>query len=493
MDHNLIQTILTAYNLQDIPLECAGENADKLTECLHQWRLTQIIHGKSNERIPPQCVGMQKEKDLEACLEDFTLAPTHYPTYSPTEAYKTYPPTAYSTEVPTGSPIDWNALATTVEFASKGRVAIPIGRFAMSVTTYVNKKEKWKSDRRLIRVLQKHNDGNHPRQHELDATRKHLLEVYNAEFQIPVASVELHFVDGGETAIGLKVDGTIGDGVMRHSIFFGNVLFVEDDELSPLLPTEEQMEKATIKAFTGERKQAFIEKYHYEVTGRRYFGIKYSYDVSVRKSLQVDVVVPPTVDLPAEDPPEGADQEGLSLVARIQQWVSSDESLGSSTIYIVFILLAGILLGALIGLTAVVVRRKRSNRAQKQQPKVMGDFIDDEPDALGSVIDSEIENGSDMLYLQYEQSLNQVQTSLPIIADDFDDSISQLATSYDTVDKVMEKEGNEADSGESTKEIESGDSDSTWSYSLKSAGSGDKSRNESETVGDNIEVGDQLT
>eukprot|EP00986_Skeletonema_menzelii_P020993 scaffold32878_cov166-Skeletonema_menzelii.AAC.1 len=105
----------------------------------------------------------------------------------------------------------------------------------------------------------------------------------------------------------------------------------------------------------------------------------------------------------------------------------------------------------------------------------MDDFIDDEPDALGSEIgsvvgsevDSEIEHGDDMLHS------HRIQSRVPIMTKSFEDSVSQLATSDDdTVYKDIEKEIKEVDSGESTKEIESGDSDSTWSYSLRSAGSG---------------------
>eukprot|EP00984_Skeletonema_dohrnii_P020500 scaffold10013_cov79-Skeletonema_dohrnii-CCMP3373.AAC.4 len=511
IDHTTVQTILNANNLDDIPADCAGVNADKLTECLHQWRLTQIILGVSNERIPPECVGMEKEKDLESCLEEFTLAPTNYPTYSPTLAPMTYAPTIWETYSPTATPVSWNAFAAhigseaaseeeeEVTFNLSETVALPIGRYAMSVTRYVNKKEKWNSDRH--RTLRK-DDGDHPRRHELDATRKHLREVYEAEFNIPVARIDVHFVNGGETAIGLQADGTIGKGIMRHSIFFGNALFVEGDanNATYLLPTEEQLEKATVNAFTGEQKQAFIEKYHYEATGRSYFGIKYSYDVNVRKNLQPDIV-PPTVILPTEVPQgleEGAsspiaDQEGMGWVAQVQEWSSSVESsLGTSTTFIVLILLAGVLLGTLVGLTALVIRRKRRNRAEKPNSRViMGDFIDDEPDALGSVIGSEIENGGDMLYSQRVRPSNRIQSSLPIMTDDFEDCVSQLAASdEDSAYKGMEKETKEVDSGESTKGIDSGDSVSTMSFSLRSAVSGNSGKESDE---DEVDVEHQLS
>eukprot|EP00986_Skeletonema_menzelii_P015561 scaffold12050_cov145-Skeletonema_menzelii.AAC.2 len=318
INHNTVQSILTANKLDDIPDDCAVVNADKLTECLHQWRLTQIILGVSKERIPPECVGQDNEKNLEKCLDENTLAPTNYPTYSPTlapQAKPTYAPTVWSTYVPTGAPVAWNSFSALNNLEGE-KVSVPIGRFAMSLTKYSKHQEKWNSDRR--RVLQKHNNGKNPRKYELDATRNHLREVYEAEFHLPVGRIDLHFVDNGETAIGMKADGTSGEGIMRHSIFFGNVLFVNSEsdasDATYLVPTEEQLEKATINAFKGDQKQVFIEKYHYEATGKKYFGIKYIYDVIVRKNLQSDVELT-TGDQQPKGPEEGvgsiiADQDG---------------------------------------------------------------------------------------------------------------------------------------------------------------------------------------
>ena len=470
IDYNLLQSILTSNNIKEVPTNCAGQNADKLTECLRQWRLTQIILGVSDERIPPECVGMEKEKDLEACLEEFTLAPTRYPTYSPTSSVTTYAPTtspvALEIDVQANFEEEEEEEEETFDISKGELAAVSIGRYAMSITKYLNNRH---------RGLRKQNDANHPRRHELDATRKFLREVYQEEFGTPVARVDLHFVDSGETALGLKKDGTAGDRITRHSIFFGNALFVKDDANPTQLPTKEELEKVTINAFTGEHiKQAFIEKYHYEVTGRKYFGIKYSYDVNVRKNLQSITV---------------ASEEEADLSRADQKEVTWFESIGTRTFLICFILIAGILLGTLIGLSVLVLRRKRSDREHKLRSQVMlGDCIDDEPDALGSVIDSEIETGSDMLYSEYVTSSHQVQTSLPIIADDFEDSVSQLATSDDdSVYKATDKEKIEVDSGDSTKEVESGDSDSTWSYSLKSDGSRNKSGRETDASDVDVE------
>jgi len=511
VDHNLVQTILTANNLLDVPDDCAAVTADKITQCLQQWRLTQIILGLSNERIPPECVDIENEKNLEKCLEQFTLAPTPHPTYNPTLSPMTYAPTVYSSYMPTGSPVAWNQIAAQIEFQTAseeekdtlfnvldGQVALPIGKYSMSLTRYENNREYRNYD--LRRAL-KRQDGDHPRQYELDATRQHLSEVYEAEFHIPVAQVDLHFLDDGETEIGLKPDGTTGDGLMRHSTFFGNVLFVQDDkhadDAEHPLPTEEQLERTTLNAFTGELKQSFIKKYHYEVTGRTYFGLKYSYDVNVRKNLQ-----------PLPEDSEGgtgssstANQEGMSWVARIEQW--SSESLAPNTVLIVLIVLVSVLLGILICLTAVVVRRKRDiGSKQAQSRDISGEFIDDEPDALGSVIGSEvIESGSDMV-IAHVQTFNKalsskkVPSSLPkIMSDHYEDCVSQLATSdEDSVDKAMHTETKEMDSKDSTKEIDSGDSDSTWSYSMKSAGSGGVSVSDKKAITrDVVDIEHQLT
>lgn len=506
VNHVTVQTILDSNKIQDIPLDCAEEDSDKLVECLQEWRLTQIILGLSPERIPPECVGMEKENDLAKCLEEYTLAPTNMPTYHPTLVPTTYRPTVYFTYSPTKSPIDWTLFNTQMQaqIAAEAsdeeleamftatletQVSLPIGRYGMSLTRYNQKKKTDTNREQHDRLLNKGAyNGDHPRQAELEATRKHLKEVYEADFGIPVFRVDLHFVDGGDTVLGMESPRN-----MRHSTFFGNVIFEKDQiESEDEVPTPEQLENATLSAFEGDAKQAFIEEYHYEATGRQYFGIKYTYDVNVRRLSDV-------VDTPGmftEGAPGGVASatnqkgEGLTLSAlgeRLHQWSSSSPS----TVFTGLFVVAGVLLGLVIGLTAVVVGRKR--RRNDNGPKTpssrethIGPFIDDEPDVLGSVMDpEEIESGisdDEMIYscvqssslqsqsLSKAHSFRRVQSSIPTIStDDFEDCVSSSDDSV-VVAKCIEKE---VGSNDSTKEVDSGDSDSTWSYAdVKSTGSG---------------------
>jgi hypothetical protein len=100
----------------------------------------------------------------------------------------------------------------------------------------------------------------------------------------------------------------------------------------------------------------------------------------------------------------------------------------------------------------------------------------------------EIENGTsddEMLYscvqssslqsqsLSKAHSFRRVQSSIPTISpDEFEDCVSHLATSSDDSVVVAKGIAKEVGSNDSTKEVDSGDSDSTWSYAdVKSTGS----------------------
>jgi hypothetical protein len=77
--------------------------------------------------------------------------------------------------------------------------------------------------------------------------------------------------------------------------------------------------------------------------------------------------------------------------------------------------------------------------------------------------------------LSKAHSFRRVQSSIPTIStDEFEDCVSHLATSSDDSVVVAKGIAKEVDSNDSTKEVDSGDSDSTWSYAadVKSTGSG---------------------
>ena len=273
-EYNLMQTILAQHNLESMPKDCEGEDSDTLEKCLTEWDLSQILLGLSDTKVPPECEGLEKENKLKKCLQEHTLSPTSYPTPFPTTVTTTKSPTKSPTLQPIQSPIQPSSDGISFTTSSLGakEAVLDIETFLMSLTTYSQ------TNREIIITTEV---GVLSREHELAAARQHLREVYEDAFHVPVVTVDLQFVDGGVTALS-KSDS------IQHSTFFGNATFVE--EATHSLPTLSQLESETLKAFSGASKDAFIKKYHFLATGApSYFGVKYRYDVSVRKLNKIEV------------------------------------------------------------------------------------------------------------------------------------------------------------------------------------------------------------
>lgn len=366
-EYGLKQTILAQHNLDSVPKDCEGENSNSLEACLTGWEMTQIFLGLSDIKIPPECEGLEKENKLKKCLEEHTLSPTSYPTPLPT----TKPPTLH--------PIQWSALAFTTSSLGVEEVVLDIGIFVMRLTTY-------SQTSREVGIL--------TREHELAAARQHLRETYEDAFHIAVITVDLEFVDGGLTTL------SESDSMIRHSTFFGNATFAEEDPTHSL-PTSAQLESATLQAFSGASKEEFIKKYHFLATGDpSYFGLTNRYDVSVRKLINNEVGNIPAATqaiqgIQGEDEaPKVASAAGFSRMF--------------TTVMTVF---GFVLLGTLIGL-AVLVRKRKLDRVPSAQD-VYNDFMGEEIDVIGSRVGSDVSQSPQQL-LEEDGSHSYIENISPL-------------------------------------------------------------------------------
>jgi len=404
-EYNLIQTILAQHNLESVPKDCEGEDSDTLEKCLTEWDLTQIILGLSDTKIPPECEGLEKENKLKKCLQEHTLSPTSYPTPFPTTVPTTKSPTKSPTLQPIQIPIQPSSegiLFTTSSLGAKEAV-LDIGTFLMSLTTY-------SQTSRDLGVLS--------REHELAAARQHLREVYEDAFHVPVVTVDLQFVDGGVTALS-KSDS------IQHSTFFGNATFVE--EATHSLPTLSQLESETLKAFSGTSKDAFIKKYHFLATGApSYFGVKYRYDVSVRKLNKIEVGN------------TAAATQDIQGIQGINEETKEASTAPSGMFVGVMIVFAFVVVVTLTGL-AVLVRKRQLDRVLSAQ-NLHDDFILEEVNVICSNVGSDV-------------SLSPVQL---LEGDDFQ-SHSSESISHLSIDL----------SGGIDDDEKSGGGGSTWSYDSK--------------------------
>lgn len=349
-EYNKIQSILAQHNLDSVPKDCEGKDSNNIEACLEEWDLTQIILGLSDTTVPPECEGLEKENKLRKCLHEFTLGPTSYPTSYPIKS-----PTLQPIQSPNQPPSD--GIAFTASSLGAEEVALDIGSFLMSLTTYSQTSREIASTTEV---------GVLSREHELAAARQHLREVYEGAFHIPIVTVSLEFVDGGVTRLS-KTDS------IQHSMFFGNATFLEETNLT--LPTSAQLENETLDAFSGASKQAFIEKYHFLATGApSYFGVKYRYDVSVRKLNTFDA---------------------SNTAAATQEIQGIDETLKDVTaepsgMFIgVMIVFGFVLIGTLVVGLSVLVRKRQLDRVPSAED-LHGGFPSDEVDVIGSNVESDV-------------------------------------------------------------------------------------------------------
>ena len=360
-EFNLKQTLLAQFNLENIPEECEKEDANKLEDCMTNWDLEQVILGLSDTKIPPECEGLEKVDKLIKCIEQNTLSPTSSqpsvaPTTTPTKSPTKSPTLQHSAQDLTQPPSEEFVFTTS----SLKDVTLDIGEFVMSLTTYSQTSKREMTNDFLSR------------QYELEAARQHLREVYEDVYRIPVSSVDLEFIDSGLTTLSKS------DSMIRHSIFNGNVTFIED--ATNVMPTLNQLESDTLQAFLGSQKEEFIKIYHFLATGNPYFGVKYRYDVIVRKLINNNInnINKGEVGNIAAQELQGMGDTGNDAVGTSGMFIGS------------MIVLAFVVVGTLFGLVVLVRRRKLERVPSSQEISYDDGFDVEEVNVTGSKVGSDV-------------------------------------------------------------------------------------------------------
>jgi hypothetical protein len=361
--YNLKQALLAQFNLENIPKECEKEDANKLEDCMTNWDLGQVILGLSDTKIPPECEGLEKLDKLVKCMEQNTLSPTSQPsgapsTMSPTKLPTKSPTQHHSAQDLTQPPSEEFVFTTS----SLKDVILDIGEFVMSLTTYSQTSREAITNDFLSR------------QYELKAARQHLREVYEDVYSIPVSSVDLEFIDSGVTTLSKS------DSMIRHSIFSGNVTFIED--ATNVMPTVAQLESDTLEAFSGPQKEEFIKIYHFLATGNPYFGVKYRYDVNVRKLINNNI----------NNINKGEGEVGNIAAQELQgMGGTGNDAVGTSGMFIgLMIVLAFVVVGTMFGLVVLVRRRKLDRVPSSQEISYDDGFDVEEVNVTGSKVGSDV-------------------------------------------------------------------------------------------------------
>ena len=129
------------------------------------------------------------------------------------------------------------------------------------------------------------NENSDARKFELAASRLHLYGAYE-EFDLPIVSLELEFVDGGES--------TKSGNIIRNSTFYGAVGFLVNEET---VPSYDDVQSVTSSAFSGTQKHLFLREFHGFFVGNvdSYNSPDISlYDVAVVSSSVVNDSVQPS-------------------------------------------------------------------------------------------------------------------------------------------------------------------------------------------------------
>ena len=169
------------------------------------------------------------------------------------------------TNSPTSVPIE-NIQNNEVHNDISDRVLIELDYFDMSITIMT------KQQLRSNDAVQYCQGGDLTRQYEYKAAMQHLHEVYTSSFLTPLMSLNLTFIDVGETNISASC--------VRESIFYGSVEFQKVDEYQD--PTKSEVDKVTFLAFADHRKKGFLDKFqkYYEANCQEIFA----YDMLVHLS-----------------------------------------------------------------------------------------------------------------------------------------------------------------------------------------------------------------
>lgn len=222
----------------------------------HPQKITSSEHSKPLIEI---CSKKNAEK-LDVCIDWIkSESPSVEPSTSPTLDISTHSPT-------------YNMAVLTDVVNSKfnddsERILIELGYFDMSITIITETKNLRSYDP-SVHYSQ---GGNATRQYEHAAVKQHLHKVYTKTFLCPLKSLNLTFIDVGET--------NVSQLSTRSSIFYGAVEF-EMVEGYPN-PTKSDVDDVTGLAFSDDEKSRFLEefrKYHWVGSAK-----VLAYDVIVEK------------------------------------------------------------------------------------------------------------------------------------------------------------------------------------------------------------------
>lgn len=208
-------------------------------------------HEPLPEHINPldeKCYKKNAEK-LDICIEYFasdapSVAHSDVPSVSPS-AYVVYAPS------PTGKPTRKDDVHSIVNDPNE-RVLIQIGYFDMSITIVSETEKQLRSHDAIVHYRQ---GGDLTRQYEHAAAKQHLHEIYTEHFLNPLSSLNLTFIDVGETNVSATCT--------RSSVFYGSVEFEKLDGYPD--PLKIELDEVTSQAFRGVEKNMFLEefrKYH---------------------------------------------------------------------------------------------------------------------------------------------------------------------------------------------------------------------------------------
>ena len=215
----------------------------------------------------------------------------------------------------------------------------------MSITIYSTPR----TDSRRHRNL--HDDHNEEvsftQEHELAATKYFLQQVYQEQFpDLKVNALQLRFIDGGETIF--------SQGVIRHSSFNGTVGF------ESAIPSEEELESATLDAFAGKTNKAtFLELFHSSFADGSNEGnvdVANLYDVSVQKSEEYEVESTQGV--------AGVVEDEFTMEKSQPQQTVQDNSTGNGSLILLVICVVVVAVVLLLGSVYFRGRRAEQQKAR---------------------------------------------------------------------------------------------------------------------------------
>jgi len=226
------------------------KKADKFDVCIEWYSISGIPSGAPSTA-----------SNISSVAPSIQTSPAITSSIAPTDVQSR---NEYIPDIPTSVPI--KNLYDNEELTDIGdRVLIELDYFDMSITIVSTKKQLRSNDA----IVQYRQGGDLTRQYEYEAAMHHLHEVYTSSFLNPLMSLNLTFIDVGET-------NTSASSV-RDSIFYGSAEFETIDGHQD--PTKSEVDKVTFLAFADHGKSEFLDEFqkYYEADSKENFA----YDVSV--------------------------------------------------------------------------------------------------------------------------------------------------------------------------------------------------------------------